>query len=349
MFALALGGSTNKSLNEVSLQINNISDEGMVDIITALSMLPHLKLLNLVGNGLRKNGCVALATLLGCSATELQQLYISRNEVNDEGIEALVPALLNCNRLKDLYISDNPSITTRGWQRLATVLEAPNLAELYIQHNNIDDEAAAAFANALMNNQTLHTLFLGNNRSLTAVGWQSFSKTLCDTSSVNATFLSNHTLRCVGANANASASANEIIGPLLELNARNDKKEVATIKILQSHDDFDMLPFFEWEFKVLPLVLSWLERASSFTMPQYFEPNTWLPREFEPNIEPRKLSTIYKFVRGMPVLYVETRLRKELEDIKVAESQLEEEELQEEFRQRKESIMRKLGQKSESC
>ena len=112
------------------------------------------------------------------------------------------------------------------------------------------------------------------------------------------------------------------------------------IKILQSHDDFDMLPFFEWEFKVLPLVLSWLERASECEMPE----------DFEPNIEPRKLSTIYQFVRGMPVLYVETRLRKELEDIKVAESQLEKEELQEEefmqrkqlLQERKESIMRRL-------
>ena len=68
-------------------------------------------------------------------------------------------------------------------------------------------------------------------------------------------------------------------------------------------------------------------------------------------IRRRKLSTIYQFVRGMPVLYVETRLRKELEDIKVAESQLEEEEeLQEDFMQRKqllqerkESIVRRLG------
>ena len=84
------------------------------------------------------------------------------------------------------------------------------------------------------------------------------------------------------------------------------------------------------------LLISWLERASAYQM----------PRGFEPNIEDRKLSTIYQFVRGMPVLYVETHLGKELEDIKVAESQLEGEELQEEFRQRKAIIMRKLGQRT---
>ena len=109
-----------------------------------------------------------------------------------------------------------------------------------------------------------------------------------------------------------------------------DKKEVAKIKILQCHNDFDMLPFFEWEFKCLPMVLGWLERASECDM----------PRDFEPNIEPRKLSTIYQFVRGMPLLYVETPLRKELEDIKAAELQIEEEQLKldQEFEQRRQLL-----------
>ena len=344
LFALAIGSCTHKALNDVTLWNNNIAEEGMVDIITALSMHPYLQRLDLDGNHLRKNGCVALATLLRCSAKELQYLYLSTTEINDEGIEALVPALANCNRLEGLYLSNNPSITTRGWQSFASILESSNsnLEELYIARNNVDNEALAAFANALANNHTLHALNLWGNLSITAVGWQALSKILCNTSRVNATFLSNHTLQYVS----VDASENGMIGPLLELNERNDKKEVAMIKILQCHSDFEMLPFFEWEFKVLPLVLSWLERASAFGM----------PRGFEPNIEPRKLSTIYQFVRGMPVLYVETRLQKELEDIKVAESQLEEEEeLQEELMQRKqqlqerkESIMKRLGGKLQS-
>jgi hypothetical protein len=77
-----------------------------------------------------------------------------------------------------------------------------------------------------------------------------------------------------------------------------------------NHNDFDMMPFFEWEFKVLPLMIKWFERASTIEMPEIFKPN----------IGPRKLSSIYQFVRGMPLLYVETVLRKELEDIKVAQA-----------------------------
>lgn len=341
LLALAIGSSTNKSLKYVQLEGNDISEEGMVDIITSLSMHPHLQRLYLYGNHLRKNGCVALATLLQASAIELQYLFIANNEINDEGIEALVPSLKNCSHLRELWVCTNTSITTRGWQSLASILESPNsnLQGLKITTNNIDDEAVAAFANALRNNTKLHKMLMWDNPSITTIGWQTFSKALCHTSSVNSTFLSNHTLRSVG------TFTNEIMHSLLLLNHRHNKKEVAMIKILKSHEDFDMLPFFEWEFKVLPLVISWLERASACEMPQ----------GFEPNIEPRKLSTIFQFVRGMPLLYVETRLRKELEDIKSQEKQMEEGKMnlqQEEYLQRKlflmerkESIVKRLGGK----
>ena len=340
LFALAIGSCTNKSLKKLDLRENTISEEGMVDILTALSVHPNLNYIDLVGNRLSKNGCVALATSLQFSAKELQYLFISYTEINDEGIEALVPALATCCHLKELFISNNQSITARGWNSLAAILESPscNLRELYISGNNINDEVVAAFANVLKKNRTLHTLDLWSNSSITNIGWEAFSKVICDTSSVNATFLSNHTLYDLGHEGNG----NEIIGPLLELNESDDKKEVAAIKILQSHDDFDMLPFFEWEFKVLPIVLGWLERASEYEMPE----------DFEPNVEERKLSTIYQFVRGMPLLYVETRLREELEDINAEESKPEEEQqkLDQGFehrkqylQKRKDSIMKKLG------
>ena len=99
---------------------------------------------------------------------------------------------------------------------------------------------------------------------------------------------------------------------LLNLNKREDKKEVAMIKILQHHNDFDMMPFYEWEFKVLPFMINWFERASEIEMPE----------DFEPNIGARKLSSIFQFVRGMPLLYIETSLRKELDDIKASRAQI---------------------------
>ena len=70
-----------------------------------------------------------------------------------------------------------------------------------------------------------------------------------------------------------------------------------------------------------------------------------MPDGFQPNIGRRKLSTIYQFVRGMPLLYVETRLRKELEDIKAEESKLEDDFIRRKqmLQERSRNIMRRLG------
>jgi len=69
----------------------------------------------------------------------------------------------------------------------------------------------------------------------------------------------------------------------------NDKKIIAKVKILEHHDNFDMTPFFEWEFKVLPLMIGWLERASIIRMPRSI-PMALTDEGVEPNIGPRKLS-----------------------------------------------------------
>jgi len=273
----------------------------------------------------------------------LQTLDLGNNELDDEGIDALVPALKNCRILYTLRLYDNPSITTKGWKHLASILKAPsNLLTLILANNTIDDEAAAEIAISLRNNFSLTNLSLSSNDAITEKGWESFSKLLCDTSSIDSTFNSNHFLCQVTGGMsieqeNMSTDQINTIGHLLDLNGEYefDKREVAMVKILQHHNDFDMTPFFEWEFKVLPLMINWFERASAIDMPE----------DYEPNIGPRKLSSIYQFVRGMPLLYVETRLRQELVEIKAAQAQMEEE-----FRQRKllmeereRSIVERLG------
>ena len=102
-------------------------------------------------------------------------------------------------------------------------------------------------------------------------------------------------------------------------------------KILKHHK-LDMTPFFEWEFKVLPLIIKWFEEAASCLKgsedygnnPNYIHPCPELLPEVEVNIEGRKQSSIYQFVRAMPLLYVETRLRRELEGIKSELARLQE-------------------------
>jgi hypothetical protein len=274
------------------------------EIFDALSTQFQLEKLDLRCLNLGRKECAALANLLR-SAANLQLLNLCSNGIDNEGVDLLVGALAN-SRLGVLNLSNN-NITARGCESLAGLLEGPksNLEELHLSHNNIGDEGALIFANALASNSKLKKLFLSSN-GITAEGWSSFSKVLCDTSSVNKTFLSNHTLENVG-------SGHGAIGALLDLNRSiGDKKQVAIKKILLHHQHLDMRPFFEWDLKVLPIAIHWFERARSIVGDDYNDDDDDSDGDDDDSdgevgedvvdaaLDKRKLGAIYQFIHAIP-------------------------------------------------
>ena len=109
-------GTCSRSLELLRMRSNNINEEEFVTIITSLSMHPQLKKMELGGNVIRKKGCMALATLLQHSSNELQTLDVRGNNIDDIGIEVLVPALAKHRHLQKLVIFSNDAVTTRGWR-----------------------------------------------------------------------------------------------------------------------------------------------------------------------------------------------------------------------------------------
>jgi len=240
------------------------SGGGLVDIITALSMHPQLTELRLSDNetNIGRNECTALSTLLRCTTTQLEKLNLRNNNIDDDGVKELVNALSNGHKLQALDLSHNDSITIKGWKTVANLLEAPGskLVKLEIYNNsNIGDGGALVFAETLTNNSTLEKLYL-HDCGITTEGWSPFSKLLCDTCSANNTYHSNHTLRIINGVPSTGARSVYDIKANLELNRYIDKQRVAMIKILQHHTNFDMQPFFEWEFKVLPIMIGWFTK-----------------------------------------------------------------------------------------
>ena len=182
-----------------------------------------------------------------------------------------------------------------------------------------------------MSNSELKVLTLHDN-DITAEGWAHFSKLLCNTSSINKTYLSNHTLEDLGRD---HWGIPDDVRSYLVLNIDSeDKGHVAVTKILQHHSHFNVQPFFEWEFKVLPLMISWLEKANACTF------------NFEEKINRMMISVTYDFVREFPMLYIEPVTRKEIEECTALEKHLQGDKDQqaklEEVQQRKERSMRRL-------
>jgi hypothetical protein len=174
------------------------------------------------------------------------------------------------------------------------------------------DEDATALADALSGNKSLRTLCLPKQQNedeecaITDAGWSAFSKLLCDTSSINNTYLSNHTLTHIGAPNDMDDTPTHVTD-LLEMNAaiqsgimRN--REIAHMhslkrcKIFMSHPDLDMEPLFVYKLKCLTLVVEWFRRSIQLCGN---EVGRW--KESVRELQSRELSAVYKFVRGMPL------------------------------------------------
>ena len=157
---------------------------------------------------------------------------------------------------------------------------SPNLTHFYITTSHDKDGNSVT-------GETLHNLLV---------------QMVCDTSSVSATYNSNHTLfRVNNRHWDESIRDRTDLGALLQLNNITNKDHVAKRKILKYHPNIDMVPLFDWnkegggerDLKALPYVIAWFERA------QVVEEDG-----DSYGIANKKLSAIYQFAKALPLLFV---------------------------------------------
>ena len=140
-----------------------------------------------------------------------------------------------------------------------------------------------------------------------------FARLLCNTSSINNIYSSNHTLERLSPWQRSWYD----LDSLLDMNREANKSNVAIKKMLKYHPNIiDMEPFFEWDIegdgernlKALPFIIAWLERAQETVASEFelsYNPATaddW--RRVYGNIHKMKLSAIYQFSQAMPLLFV---------------------------------------------
>ena len=240
--------------------------------------------------------------------TNLRNIKLIYSGITDEELLPMIEAIRGHRILENLALYGN-SIGNVGCQALATLLEDPNcnIRELDLEGNNIRIEGAVALANSLATNTKLRKLDLSHNDIfvtsaddpynsdyLDSAVQASFCQILCNTSSIGATYSSNHTLEAIEC---SDARIDDHLSFLLERNQLTNKSHVAIRKILQHHPNIDMEPMFEWDaegeqtLKALPYVISWFDRAGVAVADVRGEPR-------------RKLSAIFQFSLAMPLLFV---------------------------------------------
>ncbi len=297
--ASALGRMHHNSLKHLSINDTEVGGEGLAEITATLRLQSQLNILDLYSNDIGRDGCIVLGNMLSRwpASNNLEALVLSYSFIDDEGLRALVSGMMNCQSLKTINLSGNQSITAAGLRSLLPLLqsEAHSLETLSLYGVNFGDDGAIALAEGLRGNRFLkQLLFRVAAAGITTVGWSAFSTLLCDTSTINNTYLSNHILTWVGYYDKRGVP--EGIQRLLTTNRIQNRQGAAFCKILQSHPDLDMEPFFKLKMQFLPTVMSWFERVERIDMA--------IIEESERSCQSRKLSAIYKFVRGMPDLTI---------------------------------------------
>ena len=310
--ALALSQRQVNSLESLGFGSNNLGDESFANIVQALWTQPQLKQLCCSNNNIGRISCDALGALLRERISNLTSLCVHDNDIDDLGIQALVPGLCNSNNLDYLSISD--PITAAGLRSLSPFLQSASCSlrtlRVSLTGLGLGDEEATTLADALKGNKSLKTLCLPRESrrrlNMTDVGWSAFSKLLCDTSSINNTYLSNHTLQSIG--EYPMFDTRPYLNVFLEMNAAAQKsvtkrnQEIAMqsltrCKIFMSHPDLDMEPLFDYKLKLFPLVVDWFRKSIQLSGE---EVGVW--KESVPKLQCRELSAVYKFVHGMPLL-----------------------------------------------
>ena len=189
------GLKRNTSIHELQLVCQNHSIVGGVihEILKAYQENNNLTSLGIVRADLQNGGGNVIASTL-TRFTNLTRIFLLDSGITDQLLLQIVDAIRGHPSLDSLSLRTN-RIGNVGCETLANLLSDPisNLLHLDLGSNAINSEGAAALANGLANNTKMKLLCLAGitiDRSVKDV----FSKLLCNTSSINNTYSSNHTL-----------------------------------------------------------------------------------------------------------------------------------------------------------
>jgi len=302
------------SLKCLYLSDNSIGNEGLSSLVDALQTCTGLETLNLSRNDFSSAaaGLGSLSTLLQRYEVNLKNLELSSCRINDEGLRALSQGA--ANHCEEIDLFPNESITSTGLSYLSSSIRSDScrLETLDLRGIPVGDNEMEVLALGLAGNKSVRSLYLvdlGDDISVTSAGWLAFTTALCDTSSVNSTYLSNHTICDIWGEDDGEIISRDISRFLL-LNGEHPQY-AARCKILMKHRHLNMARFLQWGLKFLPLAAAWFERSKPCTTLTIEEANSASRRrvleESCEGFESRELTAMYEFVRGMPMEVMKSR------------------------------------------
>lgn len=228
---------------------------------------------------------------IGLVVKGMKHLSLAETSVGNHGVQALVQGLLakaehaQTSNLLSLNL-EGTNLSDYACKSIKLALENDNssLEQLHLGYNNIRDEGIKLLAKGLKSNTCLKSLHLqGNN--ITENGWATILELTCNTSTIDATRQSNHTLETLSGPCICFWTTNigKLINDMLSINKQARKafayapflgrKVAARTKITNLHliGLYDSKPtIVDYNDEILfPLILSFISK-------HYYTAVTWV-------------------------------------------------------------------------
>jgi Ran GTPase-activating protein (RanGAP) involved in mRNA processing and transport len=263
-----------------------LDDEAANAIGESLAMNTTLKKLDMsLNTDITSDGWIEFFDMLLQSKCSLEELNVSRNSIDDDGAEALVDLLITMRDFHTLHLRAS-DCTANGLRTFTRLLQpSSKVTTLDLGRNRFNDEVINDFANVVANNSTLTTLHIGGDK-ITDRSWAALSHALCDETSIENTYSSNHTLHTLEKFDDVRAEIPDNLSTLLRLNKNQDKSSVRRQKILIHH-------FHGTVRGTVVKGIPKINGMSRSTLPSALE---WIGRDA------LGFSVMYKVVRGIPTL-----------------------------------------------
>ena len=238
------------TLKKLCFSNNNIGNEAAHDIAAAISCNIHLQELNIGNNDFTPPGALTIARSL-LKILTLTKLYFHGNCINDnkkclynkpitnKAINDFAIAI-SCNTdLQELNLGSTGLQTSDAIKIARGLQKISSLTKLYINHNNITDEAADDIAAVISCNIHLQELNLGSN-TLQTSGTIKIARSSQKISSLTKLYINHNNITHEAADDIATAISCNI--DLQELNlCSNNLQTSGTIKIARSLQNISSL------------------------------------------------------------------------------------------------------------
>ncbi|XP_065896352.1 protein NLRC5-like [Dysidea avara] len=155
------------NLKRFNVSTNQVTDETACDIASVLSHNTMLEELDLSYNNLQTAGVISIMKGMESIST-LKKFNISHNNITDEAAIYVAVLLTHNTSLEDLDLSCTSLNSTSATTIMEGIKSISTLKSLYINNNNISDEAANYIAVVLSHSAALEEFDLSCNKLQTA-------------------------------------------------------------------------------------------------------------------------------------------------------------------------------------